>query len=153
MTLTDYMCQEKREEEDLPVLKTALTHQYNNLEDFINKRGRILIAVNRKNTDDKTVSSTKITRKQNWKEKQLYGCFKRLASDISHEKTWTWLRKGNFKKETESLFIAAPNNARRTNHIEARIDKTQQNRKCWLSGDKDKTINHISECSKLAQKA
>ena len=28
--LTDYMCQEK-EEEDMPVLKTVLMHQYNDL--------------------------------------------------------------------------------------------------------------------------
>ena len=33
------------------------------------------------------------------------------------------------------------------------IDKTQQNSKCRLCGDRDETINHIiSECSKLAQK-
>ena len=32
MTLTDYMCLEKKEEEDLPALKIALTHQYNNSE-------------------------------------------------------------------------------------------------------------------------
>ena len=31
MMLTDYMCQEKKGEEDLPVLKIALLHQYNNL--------------------------------------------------------------------------------------------------------------------------
>ena len=31
MTLTDYMCHEKKEEEDLPSLKTALTHQYKDL--------------------------------------------------------------------------------------------------------------------------
>ena len=31
MTLTDYMYQEKREEEDLSASKTALTHQYNDL--------------------------------------------------------------------------------------------------------------------------
>ena len=37
--------------------------------------------------------------------------------------------------------------------IKARIDKTQQNSKCRLCGDRDETINHIiSECSKLAQK-
>ena len=30
MTLTDYICQEKKEGEDLPGWKTALTHQYNN---------------------------------------------------------------------------------------------------------------------------
>ncbi len=33
------------------------------------------------------------------------------------------------------------------------IDKTQQNSKCWLCGDRDETINHIiSEYIKLAQK-
>ena len=38
-------------------------------------------------------------------------------------------------------------------HIKARIDKTQQNSKCRLCGDRDETTNHIiSECSKLAQK-
>ena len=37
--------------------------------------------------------------------------------------------------------------------MEARIDKTQQNSKCWLCGDRDEMINHIiSECSKLSQK-
>ena len=37
--------------------------------------------------------------------------------------------------------------------MKARIDKTQQNSKCRLCGDRDETINHIiSECSKLAEK-
>ena len=94
-----------------------------------------------------------MTRKQKWEEKQLYGRFKRLINNISQEKTWTWQRKGNFKRETESLLIAAQNNAMRTNHIKARIDKTQQNSKCRLCGDRDETINNIiSECSNLAQK-
>ena len=93
-----------------------------------------------------------ITRKQKWEEKQLYGRFKRLIN-ISHQKTWTWLRKGNFKRETESLQLAAQNNAVRTNHIKTRIDKTQQNSKYRLYGDSDENINYIiSECSKLAQK-
>ena len=66
---------------------------------------------------------------------------------------WTWLRKGNLNRKTESLQIAAQNNAIRTNHIKTRIDKTQQNSKYRLCGDKDETINHIiSECSKLAQR-
>ena len=94
-----------------------------------------------------------ITRKQKWEEKQLYGRFKRLIINIPLEKTWTWLRKGNLKRETESPLIAAQNNTIRTNHIKARIDKTQQNSKCRLYGDRNETINHIiSECSKLAQK-
>ena len=64
-----------------------------------------------------------ITRKQKGGGKQLYGRFKRLIN-ISHNKTWTWLRKGNLKRETESLLIAAQDNAVRTNHIKARTDKT-----------------------------
>ena len=92
-----------------------------------------------------------ITWKQKWEGKQLYDRFKRLINNISHQKTWTWLRKGNLKRETESLLIAAQDNAIRTNLIKARIDKTQQNSKCRLCGDRDETINHIiNECSKLA---
>ena len=83
----------------------------------------------------------------------LWGGVIRLINNISHDKTWTWLRKGNFKIETESFLIAAQNNAVRTTHIKAGIDKTQQNSKCRLCSDRDETINHIiSECSKLAQK-
>ena len=93
------------------------------------------------------------TRKQKWEGKQLYGRFKRLINNISHKKTWTRLRKGNLKRETVSLLIAAQNNAVRTNHIKVRIDKTQQNSKCRQSCGRDEKINHIiSECSKLAQK-
>ena len=66
---------------------------------------------------------------------------------------WTWQRKGNLKRETESLLITAQNNAIRTNHIKARIDKTQQNSRCRLCGDRDEMINHIiSEHNKLVQK-
>ena len=49
--------------------------------------------------------------------------------------------------------MEAQNSTIRTNHVKARIDKTQQNSKCRLCGNRDETINHIiSECSKLAQK-
>ena len=100
-----------------------------------------------------TTSRTKITRKQKWGEKQFYKCLKRLTRDISHKKTWTRLRKGNLKKETESLLIAGQNNAMTTNLIKAKIDKTQEKTRCRLCGDRDEMINHIiSECSKLTQK-
>ena len=123
------------------------------LEDYIEKHERGLITTIRVDTDNTINERMTTTRKQKWEGKQLYGRFKRLINNISHQKTWTWLRKGNFKRETESLLIAAQDNAIRTNHIKARIDKTQQNSKCRLCGDRDETINHIiSECSKLAQK-
>ena len=94
----------------------------------------------------------KITKKQKWEEKQLYGHFKRQTSEISHEKIWTWLRKVNLQRETESFLIPAQNNTIRTNYVKARKDKMQQNR--WrLSDDRDETVNHIIiECSKFAQK-
>ena len=122
------------------------------LEDYIEKYERGLITTIRIDTDNTINERMTTTRKQKWEEKQLYGRFKRLIN-ISHQKTWTWLRKGNLMRETESLLIAAQDNAIRTNHIKVRIDKTQQNSKCRLCGDRDETINHIiSECKKLAQK-
>ena len=69
------------------------------------------------------------------KRKQLYGHFKRQTKEISHEKYWTWQRKGNLKIETEFLLRAAQNNTKRTYYIKARIDQTQQNSKCRLCGD------------------
>ena len=54
--------------------------------------------------------------------KITHGRFKRLINNISDDKTWTWLRKGKFKRETESLLIAAQDNAVRANHIKASID-------------------------------
>ena len=102
-----------------------------------------LITAIRNDSNNMMNNRMTITRKQKWEGKQIYRRFKRLIKTISHYKTWTCLRKGNFKRETESLLIAAQNNTVRTNHIKARIDKTQQ------KADKGETIDHIiSECNK-----
>ena len=125
-------------------------HQYN---DYIQKHEGELITAIRNETKNTMNNRMSITRKQKLEGKQLYGRFKRLINNILHDKTWTWLRKGTFKRETESHLIAAQDSAIRTNHIKARIDKTQQNSKCRLCGDRDETNNPIiSECSKLAQR-
>ena len=56
------------------------------------------------------------------------------------------------KIETESLLIAAQNNAIRTNYVKAKISITQENSMWEFFGDRHETINHlISGCSKLAQ--
>ena len=120
------------------------------LEDYIEKHEGGLITIIRNDTDNTMDNRMTITRIQKWEEKQLYGRFKRLINNISHDKTWTWLRKGTFKRERESLLIAAQNNAVRTNLIKSTIDKTQQNSKSGLCDDRDETINHIIECTKLA---
>ena len=123
------------------------------LEDYIEKHERGMIKAIRNNTDNTIDNRMTKTRKQKWEGKQFHGRFKRLINNISNDKTWLWLRKRNFQRETESLLKAAQNSAIRTNHIKARIDKTQQNNICRLCGHRDEMINHmISECSKLAQK-
>ena len=123
------------------------------LEDYIEKHERGLIITIRIDADNTIKERMTTTWKQKWEGKQFYGRFKSLINNISYQKTLTCLRKGNLNRETEFLLIAALDNAIRTNHMKARIDKTQQNSKCRLCGDRDETINHIiSECSKLAKK-
>ena len=51
-------------------------------------------------------------------------------------------KKRETLREKQSLLMAAQNSAIRTNHIKERIDKTQQNSKRRLFGDRDETINH-----------
>ena len=122
-------------------------------EDYIEKPAGRLITVTQNDTENRKTNIMTITRKQKLEEKQLYWRFKWLINNISLEKNWIWRRKGNLKREIEPLQIAAKNNAIRTNHIKARIDKTQQNSKCRLCGDRDEAINHIiSECCKFSQK-
>ena len=143
----------KEGERGLASIEDSVDTSIQRLEDYIGKHERELITSFRNNTDNTIDNRTTITRKQKCEEKQLYGRFQRLRNNISHKKTGTWLKKGKLKRETESLQRAAQNNAIGPNHIKAKIDKTQQNSKCRLCGDRDETINHIiSECSKLAQK-
>ena len=42
---------------------------------------------------------------------------------------WTWLRRGNLKKEGDFLSIAAQNNATRTIYVKVEIDNTQKHSK------------------------
>ena len=108
------------------------------LEEYTKKsKERLLIAANSRCNIWTNRKTTK-TRKQRWKEKQLYEHFKRQIGEVAHEQTWTWLRKGNLKRETESLIIAAQNNAIRTNYIKAKIDKTQQIVNVECVGEKTK---------------
>ena len=62
-----------------------------------------MITATRNNANDTRTSRTTITRKPKWEEKQLCGRFQRLTSDISYEKMWMWLTKGDVWRETESL--------------------------------------------------
>ena len=117
------MHQEVRRGRGLASIEDTAGASMQRFEDYIEKHEGGLITATRNDTENTMVNKMTITRKQKWKEKQLYGRFKRLISNISHEKTWMWLRKGNLKGETECLLRATQNNAIRTNQIKARIDK------------------------------
>ena len=105
--LTDYMSQQKKEEEDLPALKTMLTHQYHDLK--IIKKSAEKVWLQPTETILTTRGPTeRNNKKTKMEENQLYGRFKQLKSNISHKKIWMWLRNGNFKRETEFLIITTP---------------------------------------------
>ena len=93
------------------------------LKEYMQKHDGGLITAIRNDTNYTMDIRMTITRKQKWEEKQLHGLFKRLINNISHGKTWRWLRKWNFNTEIESLLIAAKNNIIRTDHIKARHNK------------------------------
>lgn len=87
------------------------------------------------------------TRKEKCKEKQLHGN-KDEKKNETHENTWTWLRKIDLNRKTQSLITVAQDDAIRTNYIIAKINKTQLYSKYRLYGWRNETINHISECTK-----
>ena len=113
------------------------------LEDNIKKEQR------KTNNSDKEKHNDQQKGNINWKKRKLYGYFKWLTNEISHEKTWTMQRRRNLKRKTVSILIE-PQNDIRTNYVKAKKDKTQQNSKDKLCDAGDETINYIiSECNKL----
>ena len=86
----------------LAIIEDSVNASIQQLEDYIQKHDGGLITVIRNDNDNTMDNRMTITRKQKWVGKQLYGRFKRLINNISHDKTWTWPRKGNFKRETIS---------------------------------------------------
>ena len=66
-------------------------------------------------------------RTEEVRSKKLHGQFMMEMDEIASENSWSWLRTGYLKKETEGLLVAAQNQALRTNAIKAKIDKSQEN--------------------------
>ena len=64
-----------------------------------------------------------------------------------------WLKKTDFKAETEALICAAQEQALRTNYIKVNIDKFAESPQCRLCGEKGESVGHlISECKILTQR-
>ena len=87
------------------------------------------------------------------KQKRLHGQLFNQTEEVAGEEKWPWLRDGSIKRETESLIMAAQEQAIRTNAIKAKIDKAQAESKCRLCGKVDETVrNIVCECPMLAQR-
>jgi hypothetical protein len=83
----------------------------------------------------------------------LHGQFQRDTKDIKTEQSWDWLRLSGLKRETESLLIAAQDQALNTNSIKKSIYKTVESDKCRICGQFVENVTHlISACTPLAQK-
>ena len=51
-----------------------------------------------------------------------------MVKNIAHKMIWTWLQRGNLKREIESLLIVAQNNPIRS-YVKTKIDYSQKNSK------------------------
>ena len=61
--------------------------------------------------------------------------------------------RGDFKRETESLLIAAQDQAKDTNSVKKTIHQQELSDKCRLCGERVENVTHIvSSCKMLAQK-
>ena len=60
----------------------------------------------------------------------MHGQFVRQTEEILWNESWFWLKKGSLKRETESLIMAAQEQALATNLMKARIYQTQEDSKC-----------------------
>ena len=57
-------------------------------------------------------------RIKKWNEKRIYEQFlKDTSAKVDKELSWTWLKKGDLKIQTESLLCAAQEQALRTNYL------------------------------------
>ena len=131
------------------------------LENYVKEsRERLLTAARSVDIDliqpiQETTSEAKKQKKEertiSWEEKMLHGQLVRQTKEVGNQDRWQWLRDGTLKRETESLILAAQEQAIRTNVIKGKIDKSQEQTKCRMCSKADETINHIvRECPKLA---
>ena len=59
--------------------------------------------------------SKKEKRLEDWDEKVLHGHYLRQTKEVRSDQCWAWLQDGDFKREAESLIVAAQNQSIRTN--------------------------------------
>ena len=76
----------------------------------------------------------------------------RQTKDFAAQNSWQWLRRGSLKRQTESLNIAAQDQALGTNYRKAKIEHTRESATCRMCKTRNETVTHtVSERNKLAR--
>lgn len=92
--------------------------------------------------------------KEKWEKKRMHGQYPRSLDDtlVDKEQTYRWLKFGGIKGETESLIVAAQDQAISTNYFKRKILKEEIGSKCRLCKEYEETIDHLtSGCPVLAK--
>mgnify|MGYP001794065188 FL=1 len=120
--------------------------------EVIRNAGRVVKSDEEDMTKSGYRDKQKTTRIDEWVEKPMNGQYIRQTKEHTAAETWKWMTRGSLKRETESLIVAAQDQALRTNYRKARIEKSSNDAKCRLCKIRDETISHlVSECPKIAQ--
>jgi hypothetical protein len=86
-------------------------------------------------SDTKRIKTT-IARnlKERWEAKRLHGQFPRSLDErlINKEQSYQWLKFGDIKGETESVIMAAQDQAISTNYFKKKVLKQEIESKCRL---------------------
>ena len=78
-----------------------------------------------------------------WTEKALHGQFLKETENTDDRNRWQWLKQGELKRETESLFCAGQEQALQVNAIKYSIDKTSVTPLCRICNEKTESITHF----------
>lgn len=93
--------------------------------------------------------------KRRWRDKAMHGQYLRQNEEnpnISKEATFGWLTRSSLKGETESLIIAAQDQAINTRYFSRHILKKPIDSNCRVCGCHEETVSHIvSSCPILAK--
>jgi len=63
---------------------------------------------------------------------------------VDIEQSYSWLKSGDIKGETESTIVAAQDQAIGTNYFKNKILKEEIENKCWLCKQHEETIDHLT---------
>ena len=79
--------------------------------------------VHARNVKQKAKHQAQVQLKQKWEDKSMHGQYPKRVNekDVDHQMTNQWLKSGGLKTETESLIIAAQDQAIKTNYCRSNI--------------------------------